>query len=143
MLPRPRIAEIVQMLGVVIRYELDLTPRSREIATLAVASATRSGFEWYAHTRLGAAAGLTGAEIEALAAGQPAPTFSAREHLIWRVVTALTGDGDLDDGLFAEARQALGEAGIVDLIALVGLYEFLARSLRVWRTPVPGDDPAG
>lgn len=138
MLAHPRIAEIMQTLGAAIRYELDLTPRSREIATLAVASATRSNFEWYAHARLGSAAGLTDDEFEFLAAGEAAPTFSAEESLVWRIVTALVADGDLDDDQFAEASRTLGDAGIVDLIALVGHYEFLARSLRVWRTPVPG-----
>ena len=50
MLAHPRIAEIMQTLGAAMRYEIDLTPRSREIATLAVASAARSNFEWYAHS---------------------------------------------------------------------------------------------
>jgi 4-carboxymuconolactone decarboxylase len=138
MLAHPRIAEIMQTLGAAMRYEIDLTPRSREIATLAVASAARSNFEWYAHSLLGKAAGLTEDEIDALAAGSPAPSFSAEETLIWRVVNALVRDRDLDDELFTEARAKLGDAGIVDLIALVGHYEFLSRSLRVWRTPVPG-----
>lgn len=138
MLAHPRIAEIMQTLGAAIRYELDLSPRSREIATLAVASATRSNFEWYSHELLGAGVGLTEPELDALAGGAPAPTFSTEENLIWRVVTALLGNhGDLDDEMFAEARDRLGDAGIVDLIAMVGHYEFLSRSLRVWRTPVP------
>jgi 4-carboxymuconolactone decarboxylase len=138
MLAHPRIAEIMQTLGGAMRYEIDLTPRAREIATLAVAAARRSNFEWYAHSLLGRAAGLTSAELEALADEVLAPSFSADEALVWRVVTALGGDGDLDDALFAEAREKLGDVGVVDLIALVGHYEFLSRSLRVWRTPVPG-----
>lgn len=137
MLAHPPIAEIMQTLGAAMRYEIDLSPRAREIATLAVAAARRSNFEWYAHSQLGRAVGLTDDELDALADGSLAPSFSADEALIWRVVTALGGDGDLDDELFAQARQELGDVGIVDLIALVGHYEFLSRSLRVWRTPVP------
>jgi len=141
MLAHPRIAEIMQTLGAAMRYEIDLSPRAREIATLAVAGARHSNFEWYAHSQLGRNAGLTDDELESLAAGTLAPSFSAREALIWQVVTTLGGDGDLDDELFARARAELGDAGIVDLIALVGHYEFLSRSLRVWRTPVPGGQP--
>jgi 4-carboxymuconolactone decarboxylase len=137
MLAHPHIAEIMQTLGAAMRYEIDLSPRTREIATLAVAAARRSNFEWYAHSQLGRAAGLTDDELDALAAGSLAPSFSAYEALIWRVVTALGGDGDLDDELFAQAQRELGDAGIVDLVALVGHYEFLSRSLRIWRTPVP------
>jgi 4-carboxymuconolactone decarboxylase len=138
MLAHPHIAEIMATLGAAMRYEIDLSPRAREIATLAVAGARRSNFEWYAHAQLGRAAGLTDVELDALAVGTLARSFSAEEALIWRVVTTLGGDGDLDDELFAQARAELGDVGIVDLIALVGHYEFLSRSLRVWRTPVPG-----
>jgi AhpD family alkylhydroperoxidase len=138
MLAHPRIAEIMQTLGAAMRYEIELTPRAREIATLAVAAARRSNFEWYAHAQLARTAGVTEDELDALAGGYLAPSFSPDEVLVWRVVTTLGGDGDLDDELFAQARRELGDIGLVDLIALVGHYEFLSRSLRVWRTPVPG-----
>lgn len=138
MLAHPHIAEIMQTLGAAMRYEIDLSPRSREIATLAVAAAGRSNFEWYSHALLGQRAGLTDEELNDLAAGRLASSFSAEEELVWRVVTALLGErGDLDDELFSEAQAKLGDVGIVDLVALVGHYEFLSRSLRVWRTPVP------
>ncbi|HEX4831103.1 MAG TPA: carboxymuconolactone decarboxylase family protein [Trebonia sp.] len=136
MLARPRIAEIMQTLGAAMRYEIDLSARAREIATLAVAAAGRSDFEWYSHELLARRAGLTDAELDALAEGRLASSFSDGETLVWRVVTALIGPGgDLDDELFARARASIGDIGLVDLIALVGHYEFLSRSLRVWRTP--------
>ena len=142
MLAHPRIADIMQMLGAAMRYELDLTPRAREIATLAVAAAKRSNFEWYAHELLGRSAGLTDDELGHLLAGLPAPTFSAHEDLVWRVVTTLVARADLDDDQFKEAQAGLGDAGVVDLLALVGHYELLSRSLRVWRTPLPdGAEP--
>jgi alkylhydroperoxidase family enzyme len=137
MLAHPRIADIVQMLGAAMRYEIDLTPRAREIATLAVAAGKRSNFEWFAHELLGRRAGLTAGELDYLLAGQPAPSFDAYEDLIWRIVTAMVDAGDLDDAQFAEAQASLGDSGIVDLVALVGHYELLSRSLRVWRTPLP------
>ena len=84
MLAHPRIAEIMQTLGAAIRYELDLTPRSREIATLAVASATRSNFEWYAHAQTRRGGRADRRRVRVLAAGEAAPTFSAEENLVWR-----------------------------------------------------------
>lgn len=137
MLANPRIADIVQTLGAAVRYEIDLTPRAREIATLAVAAAKRSNFEWFAHELLARRAGLTDEELDHLQAGRPAPSFDAYEDLVWRVVTALVQSSDLDDSQFAEARDILGDVGIVDLITLVGHYELLSRSLSVWRTPLP------
>jgi 4-carboxymuconolactone decarboxylase len=137
MLANPRIADIVQMLGAAMRYEIDLTPRAREIAILGVATGKRSSFEWYSHELLARRAGLTIEELDHVLAGRAAPTFDAYEDLVWRVVTTLVRECDLDDSQFAEAQAAFGDAGIVDLIALVGHYELLSRSLRVWRTPLP------
>jgi alkylhydroperoxidase family enzyme len=137
LLVSPEVGAAVQELGVAIRYKSDLTPRAREIAILELAVLRRSAFEWYAHERVGKAAGLTGTEVSALRAGEPAPTFSPAEALVRATVRLLVREHDLDDDQFTAVAQALGERGVMDLIALVGYYELLALSLRVWRTPLP------
>jgi hypothetical protein len=45
--------------------------------------------------------------------------------------------GDLDDELFDQAQTQFGPGGLSELLTLVGYYELLALSLRVWRTPLP------
>lgn len=62
MVHEPAIGAPLQELGSAIRYATGLTDRVREIAVLAVAAATESAFELYAHTRRGRAVGLTDAE---------------------------------------------------------------------------------
>jgi 4-carboxymuconolactone decarboxylase len=52
-------------------------------------------------------------------------------------VRALVQDGDLDDGQYAEAVAALGEAGVFELTTLVGYYATLALQLRVFRVGGP------
>lgn len=49
----------------------------------------------------------------------------------------LVRERDLDDAAFARARAELGERMLMELIALVGYYDLLALSMRVWRTPLP------
>jgi hypothetical protein len=100
----------------------------------------RCAFEWYAHERVGRHAGLTGAELEALRTGAPCPTFDRVEDAARRTVHALLVERDLDDERFSQARAALGEALLMDLIALAGYYDLLALSLRVWRTPLPAGE---
>ena len=39
--------------------------------------------------------------------------------------------------LFARGEAEFGPGGLSELITLVGYYELLALSLRVWRTPLP------
>jgi 4-carboxymuconolactone decarboxylase len=133
----PEVGSAVQELGSAIRYKSDLTPRAREIAILELAVLRQSAFEWYAHERVGKQSGLSEAELAALRAGEPAPTFTPTEALVRSTVQILVRDRDLDETQFTAISEALGERGLMDLIALVGYYDLLALSLRVWRTPLP------
>jgi 4-carboxymuconolactone decarboxylase len=137
LLVSPDVGSAVQELGAAIRFKSELTPRAREIAILEVAVLRTSAFEWYAHERVGKQAGLTVAELAALREGEPAPTFSPSEALVRATVQLLVRERDLDDDQYTAIGEALGERGLMDLIALVGYYELLALSLRVWRTPLP------
>lgn len=143
MLVSPEVGTALQELGAAIRYRSSLAPRAREIAILELAALRRSSFEWYAHARVGKAAGLTDEEIEALHGGTPAATLSPGETLVRDLVRTFVRERDLDDAAFAAAAHELGERALTELIALVGYYDLLALSLRVWRTPLPkGTEPA-
>ena len=137
MLLSPEVGTALQELGAAIRYRSGLTPRERELAILEISVLRRSSFEWFAHELVGKQAGLTEAEIQALHDGAPAPTLDATETLVRELVRAFLRDRDLDDATFAAAAKALGTRVLMELIALVGYYELLALSLRVWRTPLP------
>ena len=137
MLLSPDVGSALQELGAAIRFRSGLTDRAREIAILELAAFRRSSFEWYAHERVGKAAGLSEAEITALHDGTPAPTLDANEQLVRQLAGTLARERDLDDATFAAAVQTLGERTLMELIALAGYYDLLALSLRVWRTPLP------
>jgi len=142
MLRSPEVGSALQELGAAIRYRSGLTPRAREIAILELSVLRRCSFEWYAHEHAGRQAGLTAGEITALHDGAAVPTLDPLETLVRELVRSLVRDRDLDDGAFAAASAALGERGLMELIALVGYYDLLALSLRVWRTPLPaGAEP--
>jgi 4-carboxymuconolactone decarboxylase len=137
MLLNPEVGNALQELGAAIRYRSGLPDRAREIAILEVSVLRRSSFEWYAHARVGKHAGLTDAEIAAIHDGAAAATLDATETLVRELVRTLLRERDLDDATYAAAAGALGDVVLSDLIALVGYYDLLALSLRVWRTPLP------
>ena len=137
MLVSPDVGDAMQGLGAAIRYKSGLTARAREIAILELSVLRGCAFEWYAHEHVGRQAGLTDAEISALRDGAPAATFDAAESLVRDLVRTLVRERDLDDATFAAAENVLGAALLMDVIALVGYYDLLALSLRVWRTPLP------
>jgi len=139
MLLSPDVGTALQELGAAIRYRSSLTARAREIAILEVAVLRRCSFEWYAHERVGAQAGLSAPEIAALHDGITAPTLAPEEALVRELVRTLVRERDLDDETFAAASAALGARALMELIALVGYYDLLALSLAVWRTPLPAE----
>ena len=142
MLVSPGVGSALQELGAAVRYRTSLPDRAREIAILALAALRRSDFEWYAHERVGRGAGLSDAELTALRDGGSPETFSGQERAVLDVTRALATAGDLDDEAFAAAESALGREALAELVVLVGYYDLLALSLRVWRTPVPAGESA-
>lgn len=142
MLVSPGVGMALQDLGAAVRYRTSLSDRAREIAVLALAALRQSDFEWYAHERVGRRAGLTDQELGSLLRGEEPDGLPESELVVLRTTTALASAGDLDDDEFALAEATLGREGIAELVVLVGYYDLLALSLRVWRTPLPaGETP--
>lgn len=134
----------LEALGAAIRYETGLTDRCREIAILVVAAVWHSGFERHAHEPIARAAGLGEPQLVAIHAGRSADTArnwpDRAEHTTVRVTRSLAEIGDLDDELYREAVEVLGETGLFEVITVVGYYAALAMQLRVFRVPAPRPD---
>jgi 4-carboxymuconolactone decarboxylase len=140
MLVSPGVGLALQELGAAVRYRTSLTDRAREIAILALAELRRSDFEWYAHERVGRRAGLTDEEMAALRTGDSPATLSEQERVVLETSRRLAEGGDLDDDAFEKAQATLGRETLAELVVLVGYYDLLALSLRVWRTPLPAGE---
>jgi len=137
MLVDPVLGEATQQLGAVVRYGTKLDDRAREIAILEVARLHESEYEFYAHRAIGIAVGLSEAELSAMQSGEDTESLSPRERLVREVVASLTVHHDLDDELYLRAAEVLGDVILVDLVVLVGFYEYTALALRVFRVPLP------
>lgn len=134
----PSVGMQLQDLGAAIRYRTSMTDRGREIAILIVAVATESEFEWYAHERVGRAAGLTSPELEALREGR-FTSENAAEDAIARLSSALMGDQQIDDDLYGQVVEILGQAQVAEVTTLVGYYRTLAQLMQVFAVPAPDD----
>jgi 4-carboxymuconolactone decarboxylase len=141
MLYSPAVGRPLQELGAALRFRTSLTRREREIATLVVAAHWHSGYEWYAHERIGSQAGLSDRELRALKDGRDLVPDVLRERIVYEVTRSMTADQDLSDALYNEAVATLGRATLVELVTLVGYYGALALQLRVFRMGVPAGEP--
>lgn len=135
MLLNPAVGDPLQQLGAAIRYHGRLSDRSREIAILAVAAHWRSGFEQRAHEAVGAAAGLTDAELDALRTGAPLDFDDPEEAAVLATTRHLLVHRDLDDDAYRSACDTLGAEKLFELTTLVGYYSTLALQMRVFAVP--------
>jgi 4-carboxymuconolactone decarboxylase len=133
MLHHPAIGDALQHLGATIRYRGTLSPRSREIAILAVAAHWQCGFEQRAHEAVGRHAGLTPAELDALRTRVDLDLADDEESAVFTTTRALLEHADLDDLGYQRTVTVLDSAKLVELTTLVGYYSLLALQMRVFR----------
>lgn len=137
MLLNPRMGQALQALGAAVRYESSLAGRAREVAILEVATHCHCEYEWLVHEQVGAAEGLSREELAAVHSGRHAASLSELECCVRDVVRELLETRDLGEGSFVRLQEGVGLSGVQELLTLVGYYELLALSLRVWRVALP------
>jgi 4-carboxymuconolactone decarboxylase len=107
------------------------------MAILLVAREWTQDFEWDFHAPLAAREGLDAAVIAAIAEGRRPAHANADEALVHDFFVELHGRRSVSDPTYAAALAAVGEQGVVDLVALIGYYTTLAMLMNVARTPLP------
>jgi 4-carboxymuconolactone decarboxylase len=132
MLLNPAIGDPLQSVGAAVRYHGRLSNRCREIAILAVAAHWRSPFEQRAHEAVGAHAGLTESELEALRAQAPLELDEPEEAAVLLTTRHLLQHRDLDDELYRDVSASLGADILFELTTLIGYYSTLALQMRVF-----------
>lgn len=136
MLHIPGIGSALQELGSAVRYRTALTDRVREIAILSVAAATDSEFERYAHERVGRAAGLNEADIEALRTSS-FTSEDATEQIVFDLCRQLLSDEFLGDEQFLRYAARLEARAMLEIVVLVGYYRTLAQMMHVFDVHAP------
>ncbi|MBM2614853.1 carboxymuconolactone decarboxylase family protein [Actinoplanes sp. LDG1-06] len=133
----PTFGSALQQIGAAVRFGSALPARACEIAILLVGHHHRSPFELYAHERAGAAAGLTPADLAALADGKDPADLTEVESAVLRSTRAILDHGTLDETEFREASGVLTEAGLFELVTIVGYYTMVALQLAVFDVRPP------
>ena len=141
LLRTPQLCERTQRLGEYLRYHGALPPALRELAILSIARHWGQNYEWHAHVPLAERAGISRALIDALAADRDRDGSDAADdadqRVLLRFCQQLQRSHQVDDTVYAAARELLGEAGIVELSALCGYYTLLAMVMNVACTALP------
>jgi alkylhydroperoxidase family enzyme len=119
-----------------------------ELVILRVAHNCGSDYEWGHHERMGEAAGLTEAQVQAAAGDAPGDgsegaLFDQRQHLLLRAADELHERRDISDELWTSLAAELSEIELIELCMLIGHYEMLAMTLNALRVQPDEFRPGG
>jgi len=137
LLRSPEMGDLAQKFGAYARYHSSLPPRLNEFVILITARQWTAQFEWQAHRKYAVTAGLSPAIIEALAAGKRPASMQPDEEVVYNFCTEVLTTKHASDAAFQAAKDKFGERGVVDLMAVVGYYQFVSMLLNVDGYPLP------
>ena len=138
LLRSPELMTRLQEVGAYLRFGSGVPTHLRELIILVIAREWDQDFEWGHHVPLARTAGLDEAVITAVALRADI-TGPGDVQAVWRLVRELLDAREVTDATFDQARGVVGEAGVVDLVAVAGYYTTLAMTMNIARTPVPSD----
>ena len=137
----PELMEKVQKMGAYVRFNASLDLRINRVASLLTTRHWSNQFEWYGNTGLALKAGLRAEIIEAIGEGRRPSGMAEDEAIAYDFVTEALVNKSVSDPTYARAVGAFGEAGVLDMLGIVGYYGMLALVMNVVRTPVPDGSP--
>lgn len=115
-----------------------LSQRVHEIVILTVGAAWNSPYEQYAHAAVAKTVGLSDEIIQAIATGQSPEGLSEQESAAYEFTKQLAGGSHrVDSAVYARAKSAFGDKGLVDIVNLTGLYLMTCAVLNAFEVSVP------
>src|SRR5262249_54715560 len=121
-----------EKLGLYARYQSSLPPRLSELCILMMASHWKCAGEWIDHEPIARSQGVDAAALEALRRGQPAKFARADEVAAYELTQELLNTRQVSDATYAKAKAALGERGVLDIVAVLGYYSLIAMSMKTF-----------
>jgi alkylhydroperoxidase family enzyme len=101
---------------------LELSPKLRELAILAVGHCTSSEYEIAHHQSHGLKAGISPDQLKAVPNFETSPLFSREERAVMALAKESTLRVDVSSEIWNEAAEFLSERQLVELVLVIGWY---------------------
>jgi 4-carboxymuconolactone decarboxylase len=121
-----------------VRFGTQFDQRLTELAILATAREVRSQYEWSAHEPLGLRAGLEQEIIDLvktradLTAVDEVTGLGETERTIIQFVREVINNENVSTETFGQAQTLFGARGLMDLVGLIGHYNFVNLTLKTF-----------
>jgi len=137
LLRSPEMGDLAQKLGEYARFRPDVPAKLRELAIIVTARHWTAQYEWYAHRRAAAQAGLKEEIIKAIADRKRPAGMQPDEEAVYNFASELLETRNVSDATFKSVVDKFGEKGVVDIIGVMGYYQMVSMLLNVDRYPLP------
>jgi 4-carboxymuconolactone decarboxylase len=117
--------------GEYVRYEIDITGRTRELVILAIARSIE--YAWIHHYPHAVKAGVTKEELDQLKEGTLAATLSDAEKAAIRYGQEFSNLGNVSDATFADLKRHYSERQITDITLLAAYFVALGSTINAFR----------
>jgi 4-carboxymuconolactone decarboxylase len=128
-----RVAEFVKH----VMSETRVAENLKEILILAIARKYTAQYEWFVHEARARRAGVAEAVIEAIRQRNQPDFTDPKEKLVYDMTNEIVDKRQLSDDHYARAVASLGEAAVVELVALIGFYIMVAVLLVSYQVESP------
>jgi 4-carboxymuconolactone decarboxylase len=128
----PEVAKLAMRFGNFVWERTVLGRRLVEFAISITAAFYRSNVEW-GHSRRAIELGVSEATIEDVLQGRRPEKAPEDELLVYDVCRSMHQTHRVSDELYQRAVEKFGERGMVDLMATIGYYSFVAMTLCAFK----------
>jgi 4-carboxymuconolactone decarboxylase len=128
----PRAGDRMQALGLAVQRETTLPAAAREAVILTVVHSRGCRPEWEAHSPSALDAGVTEADLDAIAAGGALPDADDVTCAATALAAGLLERRGPDAAEYPAAIESLGERRVLEVCLLVGYYEALCNLFTVF-----------
>jgi 4-carboxymuconolactone decarboxylase len=133
----PTFGELAQKLGGHLRFKTRVPPRLSEFAILCTAQHWRAQYEWAMHAPMAEKAGVKPETIRDIQAGR-APKKAPRDEMaLYAFIKELYSSRRVSAGTYNKVKKLLGDAGVVDLVGILGYYAMVSMTLNTFKAPLP------
>jgi len=137
LLRSPEVMLRAKAMGDYLRFKSALAPRLNELVILITAREWTQQYEWQAHHPIALKQGLRREIADAIAEGSRPIGMAEDEEIAYDMATEILRLKRVSDSTYRRAVAKFGEQGVIDLLGVVGYYNFLAIVMNATRTAMP------
>jgi 4-carboxymuconolactone decarboxylase len=142
LLRSPELMDRLQQVGEYLRFRSSLEARISEFLMLVVSRVWTQQFEWSVHVPLALKAGVVAQTVHSLAEGRRPEGMAKDEALAYEFCDELLRNKGVSDATYRAVVDQFGEAGIIDMLGVIGYFTTVSMVLNVAHTPAPSDASA-